>query len=152
VVFQIGAELSISGAMTQNTPHHDLVAPGLEVFETLAEAALAAIPAPYAVAARRIAIRIADFASPDMLAGLEMDDPFELTGLYEGIPLTEKSVMDQPMGPDTIWLFRRPILDEWADRGNVSLGEMVAHVLVHELAHHFGWSDDDIARIDPWWE
>ena len=87
-----------------------------------------------------------------MLAGLEMDDPFELTGLYECIPLTEKSVMDQPMGPDTIWLFRRPILDEWADRGNVSLGEMVAHVLVHELAHHFGWSDDDIARIDPWWE
>jgi predicted Zn-dependent protease with MMP-like domain len=75
-----------------------------------------------------------------------------LTGLYEGTPLTEKSVMDQPLGPDVIWLFRRPILDEWLDRGNVSLGELVAHVLIHELAHHFGWSDADIAAIDPWWE
>ena len=97
-------------------------------------------------------IRVEDFAPPDILSDMEMEDPFDLTGLYDGIPLTEKSVMDQPMGPDTIWLFRRPILDEWADRGNVTLGEMVAHVLVHEIAHHFGWSDDDIAAIDPWWE
>lgn len=138
--------------MTQSTPHHDLIAPGLDVFEALAEAALATLPAPYGVAARQIALRIVDFAPDDILASLEINNPFELSGLYDGIPLTEKSVTDQPMGPDTIWLFRRPILDEWADRGNVSLGEMVAHVLVHELAHHFGWSDDDIARIDPWWE
>lgn len=87
-----------------------------------------------------------------MLAGLGIEDPFELTGLYDGIPLTEKSVMDQPMGPDTVWLFRRAILDEWVDRGNVTLRELVAHVTVHEFAHHFGWSDDDIAAIDPWWE
>jgi hypothetical protein len=73
-------------------------------------------------------------------------------GLYDGVPLTEKSVSDQPQQPDAIWLFRRPILDEWADRGNVTLAELVSHVMVHELAHHFGWSDDDIARIDPWWE
>jgi predicted Zn-dependent protease with MMP-like domain len=138
--------------MTHTTLHHDLIAPGLDTFEALAEAALAQIPAPYAEAARRIAIRLEDFAPDHLLTEMEVDDPFELTGLYDGIPLTQKSVMDQPMGPDTIWLFRRPILDEWADRGNVALGELVAHVLVHELAHHFGWSDDDIARIDPWWE
>ena len=60
--------------------------------------------------------------------------------------------MDQPEGPDTIWLFRRAILDEWIDRGDVALGDLVAHVLVHELAHHFGWSDEDIASIDRWWE
>jgi len=138
--------------MTANTPHHDLIAPGLDVFEALAAAALAELPAPYDAAARQIALRIVDFAPDDILAGMAIADPFELTGLYEGIPLTEKSVMDQPMGPDVIWLFRRPILDEWADRGNVGLGALVAHVLIHELAHHFGWSDDDIARIDPWWE
>jgi predicted Zn-dependent protease with MMP-like domain len=138
--------------MTQNPPLHDLIAPGLDAFEALAEAALAALPAPYAQAARAVTIRIEDFAPDHILTEMEMADPFELTGLYDGIPLTEKSVMDQPMGPDTIWLFRRPILDEWADRGNVALGALVAHVLVHELAHHFGWSDDDIARIDPWWE
>lgn len=138
--------------MTHHPLHHDTVAPGLDVFVTLADAALAALPVPYDAAARQIVLRVEDFAPPQMLRALGIDDPFELTGLYEGIPLTEKSVMDQPMGPDVIWLFRRPILDEWADRGNVSLGEMVAHVLIHELAHHFGWSDDDIARIDPWWE
>ena len=129
-----------------------LTAPDLAAFETLAMAALEAIAEPYRSAALKVLIRVEDFAPPDMLSDLEMEDPFELTGLYDGVPLTEKSVMDQPMGPDTIWLFRRPILDEWADRGNVTLGEMVAHVLVHELAHHFGWSDDDSARIDPWWE
>jgi predicted Zn-dependent protease with MMP-like domain len=129
-----------------------LTAPDLEAFEALAEAALEALPEPWRARARQIVIRVEDFAPPDMLSDMEMDDPFDLTGLYDGIPLTEKSVMDQPMGPDTIWLFRRPILDEWADRGNVTLGEMVTHVLVHEIAHHFGWSDDDIAAIDPWWE
>ena len=85
-----------------------------------------------------------------------MDDldmePFELTGLYDGTPLTQKSSFDQPEGPDTVWLFRRPILDEWAERGNVTLTELVAHVTIHEFAHHFGWSDADIARIDAWWE
>jgi predicted Zn-dependent protease with MMP-like domain len=99
-----------------------------------------------------VALRVEEFPPQDMLDDLGMDDGYDLTGLYDGIPLTEKSVMDQPMGPDTIWLFRRPILDEWADRGNVTLGELVAHVLVHELAHHLGWSDDDIAGIDRWWE
>jgi predicted Zn-dependent protease with MMP-like domain len=133
-------------------PLHDLIAPDLDVFEALAAASLAALPAPYAQAARMVAIRVEDFAPDPILTEMGIDDPFGLTGLYDGIPLTEKSVMDQPLGPDTIWLFRRPILDEWADRGNVSLGELVAHVLIHELAHHFGWSDDDIARIDPWWE
>lgn len=138
--------------MTDAQPLADLVAPDLAAFEALALDALSALPQPWRAEALRVVIRVEDFATPEMLSGLEMEDPFELTGLYDGIPLTGKSVMDQPMGPDTIWLFRRAILDEWADRGNVTLGELVGHVLVHELAHHFGWSDDDIARIDPWWE
>ncbi len=95
---------------------------------------------------------IEDFAPDEMLEAMDLNDPFELTGLYEGIPLPEKSVSDQPTHPDLIWLFRRAILDEWCDRGNVSLTELVTHVVIHELAHHFGWSDEDIAAIDPWWE
>ncbi|MEM9318790.1 MAG: metallopeptidase family protein [Pseudomonadota bacterium] len=118
----------------------------------MAYAARNALPEAYAEVARSVVLRVEDFASEGMLAEIGMDDPYNLTGLYEGIPLTERSVMDQPMAPDTIWLFRRPILEEWADRGNVTLGALVGHVLVHELAHHFGWSDDDIAEIDPWWE
>jgi predicted Zn-dependent protease with MMP-like domain len=130
----------------------DTPAPDLEAIEALASAALADLPAPFAQAAQGVALRIEDLASEAMLADLDMDDPFALTGLYDGIPLTEKSVMDQPTGPDVIWLFRRAILDEWVSRGDVALGALVAHVLVHELAHHLGWSDDDIARIDKWWE
>lgn len=128
------------------------IAPDLALMERLAHEAVMGLPEPWRAAAAHVQLRIEDFAPPDILQAMEIDDPFELTGLYEGVPLTEKSVMDQPVGPDVIWLFRRPILDEWLDRGNVSLGEMVTHVMVHELAHHFGWSDDDIAAIDPWWE
>lgn len=130
----------------------NFTAPDLADIERLAGAALAQLPAFCRDAAREVALRVADFPEEDMLAGLGMEDPFELTGLYEGIPLTEKSFSDQPQQPDVIWLFRRPILEEWLERGDVGLADLVAHVLVHELAHHFGWSDEDIAAIDPWWE
>ncbi len=99
-----------------------------------------------------MALRVEDFAPDTILDEMGIEDAFALTGLYDGIPMTEKSVMDQPHGPDTIWLFRRPILDEWIHRGDIALADLVAHVYVHELAHHFGWSDDDIASIDRWWE
>ena len=127
-------------------------APSLEAFEALAEAARAALPPEFAAAARGVALRVEDFASDEILDEMEIDDPFALTGLYDGIPLTEKSSFDQPVQPDTIWLFRRPILEEWAERGDVALGVLITHVFVHELAHHLGWSDDDIAVVDRWWE
>jgi predicted Zn-dependent protease with MMP-like domain len=129
-----------------------VTAPELDDIQRLARAALAALPEVYREAAALVRLQIADFAPDDVLGELDLNDPFELTGLYDGIPLTEKTVMDQPHGPDTIWLFRRPILEEWADRGDIGLGDLVTHVLVHELAHHFGWSDADIAAIDRWWE
>ena len=124
---------------------------GAEI-EAMARAAMATLPAEFAGHAQDVAIRVADFAPEDVLDELQIDDPFELTGLYDGVPVTEKSVSDQPGGPDVIWLYRRPILDEWASRGDVSLGDLLAHIVTHELAHHFGWSDEDIARIDRWWE
>jgi len=130
----------------------DQTAPSLAEIEEIARLTLASVPAPFQQGTRGIAIVVLDWPSDEMLDELEIEDAYELTGLYDGIPLTQKSVSDQPIGPDTIWLFRRPILDEWADRGNVGLRELVTHVTVHELAHHFGWSDDDIAAIDPWWE
>ena len=129
-----------------------IAAPDAGEIEEMARAAIAALPAPYAAAAGAVALRVEDLASDRLVEELGLEDPFELTGLYDGVPLTEKSVSDQPSGPDTIWLFRRPILDEWIDRGDVALSDLVAHVLVHELAHHFGWSDDDIAAVDRWWE
>ena len=136
--------------MTQISP--DAIAPDNDLIQALAEAAITTLPDPYRAAAGLVALRVQDFADPEILEALAIDDPFELTGLYDGTPLTEKSVADQPQQPDQIFLFRRAILDEWLDRGDVSLAELVTHVFIHELAHHFGWSDDDIAAIDPWWE
>jgi predicted Zn-dependent protease with MMP-like domain len=130
----------------------DVEAPDAGEIEALAREAVAGLPEVYRGAAAAVALRVEDWASEDVLDELEIEDAYDLTGLYDGIPLTEKSVMDQPDRPDTIWLYRRPILAEWAGRGDVSLADLVAHVLVHELAHHFGWSDEDIATVDRWWE
>ncbi|PZX19728.1 putative Zn-dependent protease with MMP-like domain [Palleronia aestuarii] len=133
-------------------PFDELTAPDAGEIADLARAAIDALPPDFARAAREVALRVEDFAEDALLEELEIEDAFGLTGLYDGIPLTQKSVSDQPHGPDTIHLYRRPILDEWAARGDIALGDLVAHILVHELAHHFGWSDADIARIDRWWE
>lgn len=129
----------------------EATAPDAADIEGMALAAVEALPEAFRRHARDVALRVAEFASDAMLDDLGMEDPFTLTGLYDGIPLTVKSVTDQPGQPDAIWLFRRPILDEWVSRGDVALGDLVAHVMVHELAHHFGWSDADIASIDQWW-
>ena len=126
--------------------------PTLDDFERIARLTVEAMPEPFRKGAREVMLRIADWPDDDMLDDLGMDDPLDLTGLYEGIPMTEKSVFDMPVQPDTVWLFREPILNEWRDRGNVEIEALIAHVTVHEFAHHFGWSDDDIARIDHWWE
>jgi predicted Zn-dependent protease with MMP-like domain len=138
--------------MSETSPLADQTAPDAGEIAALARAAIEALPEAYRAAAAEVALRVEDFAPDAMLDEMEVEDAFELTGLYDGVPLPLKSVSDQPLQPDTIWLFRRPILDEWAGRGDIALGDLVAHVFVHELAHHFGWSDDDIAAIDRWWE
>jgi predicted Zn-dependent protease with MMP-like domain len=99
-----------------------------------------------------VALRVEEFATDEMLDELNIDDPFELTGLYDGVPLTEKSVMDQPNAArcDLAVPPRDP--RRMGRRGDVALFDLVAHVYVHELAHHFGWSDEEIAAIDRWWE
>ncbi|MDD7970114.1 metallopeptidase family protein [Roseinatronobacter alkalisoli] len=137
--------------MTDTAQHWmSALPPEQAVFEHVVTQTLETLPTPFRQAAENVALHITDFAPDALLAEMGFDDPFELTGLYTGIPLTEKSVMDQPMEPDRIWLFRRPILDEWIARGDIELGALIAHVFIHELAHHFGWSDSDIATIAPW--
>lgn len=124
--------------------------PSLADLERFAAAAFDSLPAEVRAACAGLAIRVEDFPDNGTLAGLGIADPFELTGLYDGRALTERSVFDQPTQPDIVWLFRRPILEEWIERGDVGLGRLVAHVLVHEIAHHLGWSDDDIRGVDDW--
>jgi predicted Zn-dependent protease with MMP-like domain len=95
-----------------------------------------------------VVIRIEDFAADDLLDEMEIEDPFELTGLYQGVDLQRRSVLDPGPPASIVWLFRRPMLDEWAERGDVTLGEMIGHVLVHEIGHHFGLSDEQIEAIE----
>lgn len=127
-------------------------APSLAEFERLASEAFAALPRDVREACADVVIWVEDLPSAGQLAEMDEPDAMALTGLYDGVPLTDKSVLDPAQHPDFVWLFRRPILAETAERGNVTLAEMISHVLVHELAHHLGWSDDDIAAVDRWWE
>ncbi|MEM8849839.1 MAG: metallopeptidase family protein [Pseudomonadota bacterium] len=128
-----------------------MIAPDLDAIAVLAEAARAALPDAFRAAAADVRLVVEDWPSDAILDEMEIDDAYDLSGLYDGVALTERSV-DHPEPPSTITLFRRPILDEWAARGNVTLEELVIHVTIHEFAHHFGWSDDDVATIDRWWE
>lgn len=102
---------------------------------------------PFSESIGDIVLLVQDFADDDTLRQMGIDDPFELSGLYEGIPLTERSVEQSGTLPERIFLYRRPILDEWA-AGDETLEHLVAHVLVHEVGHHFGLSDDDIHALE----
>lgn len=110
------------------------------------------LPDPFRQAAFAVIIRIEDWPDNDLLATMQIDDPLDLTGLYDGIPVTEKSISEPEAYPDIITLFREPILHELREREGITLEHLVAHVVVHEFAHHFGWSDADIATVDRWWE
>ncbi|MEN0078582.1 MAG: metallopeptidase family protein, partial [Pseudomonadota bacterium] len=84
---------------------------------------------------------------PTILSDLGIEDPFVLTGLYQGIPLIDDSATFPSESGPMIFLYRQPILAEWCQRGDVGLGDLVAHVFIHELGHHFGWSDEEIYAL-----
>ena len=121
--------------------------PSAEEFEEIARRTLAVLPEPFAEHLHNVVLVIEDFADERTLREMGIEDPFDLTGIYEGLPLTEKSVEQSGTLPDRVRLFRRPILDEWAD-GNDTLEHLVAHVLIHEVGHHFGFSDDDMHALE----
>ena len=129
-------------------PWADRAAPGLEDFDALARAAFQDLPAAFRALCGELMIHVADFAEEEILAEMGFDDPFELTGLYEGVDLASRSHDDIPAGPNHVHLYRQPILAEWIDDGETTLGDLIRHVLVHEIGHHFGLSDDDIERIE----
>jgi acetylglutamate kinase len=113
----------------------------------MAEAALASLPPSLARHVEGVAILVEDLADEDTLAALGIDNPWELTGLYRGVPLSERSVGDPVRLPDTILLYRDAILVEWIDTAE-DLQRLVGSVLVHEIAHHFGFSDAEIENIE----
>lgn len=124
-----------------------MLAPSLAVFEAMAAAAWERLPGHFRQLCGDVVIRVEDFAIDEVLDSLEIEDPFDLMGLYQGVSLDKKSVADVPREPDMVFLYRRSILDFWAD-GEETLGDIITHVLVHEIGHHFGFSDEDMEEIE----
>jgi len=122
-------------------------APSLADIEALAIAAFARLPGEFRALCRDLVIQVDDFPTDEVLERMEAETEFDLLGLFQGVGLPFRSDAVSGQMPNMIWLYRRPILDYWAEHEE-TLGAVVTHVLVHEIGHHFGFSDDDIARIE----
>lgn len=123
------------------------IPPSLDDIGRLAQEAWDAMPSTFRELAGDVIFRIEDFAGEELLRELGIEDPFELTGLYDGVDLTQRSIVGPAPPSPIVFLYRRAILDEWIERGEVSLRDLVAHVLVHEIGHHFGLSDEAMDEI-----
>ena len=121
--------------------------PTLADFEIMAAAAWERIEPEFREVCGDLVIRVEDFALDEVLDELGIDSPFDLMGLYQGLSLDKKSVLDAPREPDMVFLYRRAILDYWTESGE-PLGDIITHVLVHEIGHHFGFSDADMEEIE----
>ena len=116
--------------------------------ERIALAALSGLPEAFRIHLGDVVVLVEEFADEETLADLGIADPYELTGLYEGVPLGEKHGAGSGVMPDRIRLFRQPILDEWIERGTETLEHLVSHVLIHEVGHHFGLSDEAMHALE----
>jgi len=122
-------------------------APTLEAFEVLAETAFRRLPKKFRALCDGLVIRVEDFPAEDVLTELEAQSEFDLLGLFQGVGLPFRSESVSGQMPNMIWLYRRPILDYWAEHDE-TLGHIVRHVLIHEIGHHFGLSDADMEAIE----
>ncbi|WP_288484652.1 metallopeptidase family protein [uncultured Novosphingobium sp.] len=122
-------------------------APDAAAFEALALAAFARIPEPFAGHLAGIRVTVAEFADAETLAAVGLDDPWELSGVYNGRSMDKESIWNSGEMPPVITLFRQPLLAEWCKTG-VALDDLVSHVVVHEVGHHFGLSDEQMHALE----
>ena len=133
---------------SQSTTWANLEAPSLDDLEALAGEAFAALPEEFRKLVGDVEIRVADFPEEEVLDELGIESEFDLLGLFQGTGLAHSAATPfTGQMPNRIWLYRRPILDYWAEHEE-TLGAVATHVLVHEIGHHFGLSDDDIDAVE----
>lgn len=134
--------------MTVTARWAELAAPTLDDIEALAQKAFAGLPAEFRALCEGVVIRVEDFPDEDTLDEMECETEFDLLGLFRGTGLVQGGAVPQTgQFPNMVWLYRRPILDYWAEHEE-TLGHLVTHVLVHEIGHHFGLGDDDMEEIE----
>ncbi|HAD15565.1 MAG TPA: neutral zinc metallopeptidase [Erythrobacter sp.] len=126
---------------------HDRPAPSREQMQIMAEAAFAGLPAEFRSQLSDVVLEVEDFATPEQLESVDLDDRWQLSGLYQGEPLPDRSIWESGRMPPRIWLFREPLIAEWLATG-VRMEDLVRHVVVHEAGHHFGFSDEDMHRLE----
>lgn len=119
----------------------------LAEMEAIAEEAFQRLPETFRALCRDLVIQVDDFPSNDVVREMRLQSEFDILGLFQGIGLPFQSTSDPSRMPNMIWLYRRPILDYWAEHEE-TLGSIITHVLVHEIGHHFGLSDDDMEAIE----
>ena len=115
--------------------------------EAIARRTLERLPAPFAESLGDVVLQIEEVASPDTARRLGLNHPMQLSGLYEGVPLNRQSIQQSGMLPERITLYRRPILAEWQSH-RFSLEQLVAHIVIHEIGHQFGFSDEDMHALE----
>ena len=131
-----------------DSPLGSLTAPSLSDFEVLADQAFRGLPGKFRELCGQIVIRVEDFPSDEVLDDMEAETPFDLLGLFQGVGLAQDgAVPETGRMPNMVFLYRRPMLDYWAEHEE-TLGAIVTHVLVHEIGHHFGLSDADMEAIE----
>jgi predicted Zn-dependent protease with MMP-like domain len=127
---------------------YELTAPTLDDIEALARDTFERLPEEFRSRCGEIVFRVEDFPDDDVIEEMELESQYDILGLFQGIGMTEAQESDPvPREPSMVFLYRRPILDEWSD-SEITLGDIVTHVLVHEIGHHFGFSDADMERIE----
>ncbi|MCO6391176.1 Zn-dependent protease [Aliihoeflea aestuarii] len=135
------------GRIYKTRAWHDQLSPSLEEFELLALETYAHLPDAFRQLTGEIVIQIAEFPTEEIMDDLALETPFDLLGLFEGVGIAERWNPQSGDGPNRITLYRRAILDYWSENEE-TLGDIVSHVLIHEIGHHFGLSDDDMEQIE----
>jgi predicted Zn-dependent protease with MMP-like domain len=126
----------------------EMTAPTLEDIEFLARDTYERLPKQFRERCGEIIFRVEDFPDDDVVEEMELETPYDILGLFQGVGITEDQESDpRPKEPNIVYLYRRAILDEWSD-SEITLGDIVTHVLIHEIGHHFGFSDADMERIE----
>ena len=124
-----------------------ILPPSIVDIEALAQSALASIPRELKQHLGPVVIRVEEFPDEETEAEMGLESPFDILGLYRGVALPHKSTASTRADADLVFLYRRPILDYWCETGE-DLGDVVRHVLIHEIGHHLGFSDEDMERIE----